>query len=354
MRSGNVTRSARDILLLRAPKYRRSPWESWASRLDKSVEEPMYAKIRDTELFFDVDGSALVIDGSRMRERPTVILLHGGPGVDHTAFKSRLAQLAGRMQLIYFDQRGNGRSARGAQEKWTLQEHVEDLEALRQHLGLGPVVTLGTSYGAMVAMAHAARHPESVSHLVLIAPAAHSGYVERAKQIVAQRGTAEQIAQCEDLFGGKLDTPEKMRHYFEVMGPLYSRKNDPVLSAVALQRFIWSPEALNGAHGPDGFLREFDLRPCLSRIIAPTLICAGRYDWICAPEFAEEIHHLIPHSDLRIFEESAHAVAGDEPQALLDAISGFLVYNAKTPAAEFRRDCPEMESRIRAGSSDDP
>lgn len=303
----------------------------------------MYARIRDTELFFDADGSTLVIDGSRMRQRPTAILLHGGPGVDHTAFKGRLAQLTERMQLIYFDQRGNGRSARGDPERWTLQEHVEDLEALRQYLGLGPVVTLGTSYGAMVAMAHAARHPESVSHLVLVAPTAHSGYVERAKQIVAQRGTAEQIAQCENLFAGRLDTPEKMRQYFEVMGPLYSRKNDPVLSAFALQRFIWSPEALNRAHGPGGYLRPFDLRPCLSRITAPTLICAGRYDWICAPEFSEEIHRLIPHSDLRIFEESAHAVTGDEPQALLDAIFGFLIYNARTHADGIRRDCPETQ-----------
>jgi proline iminopeptidase len=95
------------------------------------------------------------------------------------------------------------------------------------------------------------------------------------------------------------------------------------------QRTILEPEALNRANGPEGFLHSFDLRPELSRIAAPTLILAGRHDWICAPEFSEEIHRLIPGSDLRIFEDSAHKIGGDEPQALFDAIAGFLVHKGR-------------------------
>jgi proline iminopeptidase len=63
------------------------------------------------------------------------------------------------------------------------------MEALRQYLGLGPVVSIGMSYGGKVAMAHAARYPEAISHLVLVATAAHHGSLERARQIVAERGT---------------------------------------------------------------------------------------------------------------------------------------------------------------------
>jgi proline iminopeptidase len=289
----------------------------------------MLARIRDTEIFFDIDGAALVPDGAAMRERPTAFLIHGGPGVDHSGLKARYGALAEKMQLVYFDHRGQGRSARGEVQKYTLDENVEDMEALRRYLGLGPIVSLGTSYGGIVALAHAARYPSSVSHLIVVATVAHGGNVARAKEIVAQRGTPEQIEQCEALFAGRLNSVEKMHHYFKVTASLYARRHDPALSEIGLNRAILSPEALNRAHAPDGFLRGLDLRGELGAITAPTLILAGRHDWVCAPEFSEEIHRLIPGSDLRIFEDSAHAVAGDEPQKFLDAVAGFIVYQPR-------------------------
>lgn len=286
----------------------------------------MRASIRDTELYFDIDGAGLVPDGPVMRARPTAFLIHGGPGGDHTGTKAACAPLASKMQLVYFDQRGQGRSARGDVSKYTLDENVEDMEALRRHLGLGPIVSIGASYGGVVAMAHAARYPESVSHLVLIVTAAHCGFIARARQIAAERGTPEQAASCEDLFAGRIDTPEKFRRYYEVMGPLYSCKYDAERAKAGLSRAILNPEALNRAYSPTGVLRDFDLRDELKAITAATLIIAGRHDWICAPEFSEELHALIPGSDLRIFEESGHTVLGDETQACLDAIAGFVVY----------------------------
>jgi proline iminopeptidase len=289
----------------------------------------MRARIRDTEIYFDIDGASLVADGRRMLERPTAFLIHGGPGNDHTGLKERYGKLAEKMQLVYFDHRGQGRSAVGNTEKYTLDENVEDMEALRRHLGLGPVVSIGTSYGGTVAMAHAARYPEAVSHLVLVATASHPGYVDRARQIVAERGTSEQIVMCDDLFAGRINTEEKQRRYFEVMSALYARKSDPSVSKVGLERSILSPEALNRAHGPQGFLRTLDLRPELAKITAPTLILAGRHDWICPPEFSEEMQRLIEDSDLRIFEESAHSLGGDEPEKFLDVVAGFIVYKTR-------------------------
>jgi proline iminopeptidase len=265
-----------------------------------------------------------------MRERPTAFLIHGGPGVDHTSLKARYGRLAEKMQLVYFDHRGHGRSARGDPEKYTLDENVEDMEALRKHLGLGPIVSLGTSYGGTVAMAHAARYPAAVSHLILVATIAHGGYAERAAALVAERGTSEQVQHCDDLFSGRLDSPDKMIRYFLAMGNLYARVTDPGLSEIALRRAILSPEGLNRAHGPQGFLRSFDLRPELKNIVAPTLILAGRHDWICPPEFSEEIHQLVRDSDLRIFEESSHAIGGDEQQRFLDVVAGFVVYKARS------------------------
>lgn len=286
----------------------------------------MRAAIRGTEIYFDVEGAGLVPDGERMREKPVAFILHGGPGGDHTGFKPGLSPLAQKMQLVYFDHRGQGRSAKGDPELYNLDENVEDMEALRKHLGLGPIVSIGTSYGGMVAMAHAARYPDSVSHLILVVTAAHAGFNARARQIVAERGTAEQKAVCDQLWAGELDTVDKLRHYYEVMGPLYSTRFDPKTAGPSRARGIASPEALNRAFAPGGFLQNYDLRPELAAITAPTLILAGRHDWICAPEFSEELHRLIPGSDLRIFENSSHSIRVDEPEAFLDVVSGFVVY----------------------------
>jgi proline iminopeptidase len=282
----------------------------------------MRARIRDTEIYFDVEGAGLVVDGARMRERPVAFIIHGGPGGDHSSFKPTLSPLAERMQLVYFDHRGQGRSGRGDPARYTLDENVEDMEALRRHLGLGPIVSVGTSYGGMVAQAHAARYPDAVSHLILVVTAAHGGFIERARAIVAERGTPEQREVCEALWAGSFKDEAELRRFYAVMGPLYSRKYDPSAGSLSTQRTVYNPEALNRAFG--GFLRRFDLRPELPRITAPTLVMAGRHDWICPPEFSEEIARLVPRATLRVFEESSHSIRADEPQALLDAIRSFV------------------------------
>ena len=284
----------------------------------------MRAKIRDTEIYFDIDGAGLVPDGARMRERPIAFVIHGGPGGDHSGFKPALSPLAETMQLIYFDHRGQGRSDRGDPALYTLDENVEDMEALRRHLGLERVVSIGTSYGGMVAMAHAARYPEAVSHLILVVTAAHSGFIARAQEIVAERGTPEQKAVCATLWAGGFRTAEELQNYYAVMGPMYSRRFDPAVASTVRGRGTPSPEPLNRAFGPDGFLRRYDVRPELARITAPTLVLAGRHDWICAPEFSEEIHRLMPGSQLRIFENSSHSIRVDEPAALVAAIQQFV------------------------------
>jgi proline iminopeptidase len=284
----------------------------------------MYAAVRGTRIYFDVEGAGLVPDGSVMRQRPEAMIIHGGPGGDHSGFKPALTPLSQSMQLIYFDHRGQGRSERGDPARYTLDENVEDMEALRRYLGLGKIVSIGTSYGGMVGMAHAARYPDAVSHLVLVVTAAHSGFIGRAQEIVAERGTPEQKAVCDTLWAGGFKTPEQLQHYYAVMGPMYSRRFEPGVAAAVRGRGAPSPEPLNLAFGPEGFLRRYDLRPELARITAPTLILAGRHDWICAPEFSEEIHRLIPGSELRIFEESSHSIRVDEPEALVAAITGFV------------------------------
>ena len=284
----------------------------------------MHAQLRDTTLYFDVDGAGLAPDGPVMRERPVALVIHGGPGGDHSGFKPAMSPLTDTMQLVYFDHRGQGRSARGDPARYTLDENVEDMEALRRYLGLGPVISIGTSYGGMVAMAHAARYPDAVRKLVLIVTASHGGFMPRAEQLIRETGTPEQQRLCARLWAGEVESAEQMAEFYAVMGPLYSTRYDPAAAHAVRGRATYAPEPLNRAFGPGGTLRGFDLRPELGRITAPTLILAGAHDWICPPEFSEEIHRLMPGSQYRVFANSSHSIRADEPEALNAAIRAFV------------------------------
>ncbi len=280
----------------------------------------MKAKIRDTELFFDVEGASVVVEDDRIREKPVAFLLHGGPGADHTSYKPTFSALADRLQLVYIDHRGQGRSARGDQSTYTLDNNVEDLEALRQYLGLDQIIVIGGSYGGMVAMAYAARYPNALSHLIAYATVASYEFLAKAQQTLNDRGTPDQLAIAQKLWQGSFQSNLELQSYFEIMAPLYSYRSTEQTNPSPDR--ILSFEAINEAFG--GFLRTYDIRSELPNIIVPSLILAGRHDWICGPEFSEEIVRLIPRSELRMFEESSHMLRTDEPGKLIEAIADFL------------------------------
>lgn len=284
----------------------------------------MFARIRDTAIYFDIDGAGLAPDGPLMVEKPVMFAVHGGPGMDHSSYKGSLPPLTDKVQIVYFDHRGQGRSARGAKETYTLENNVEDMEALREYLGLEKIIVLGTSYGGMVALRYAIKYPDRVSLLLAVVTSSEGTCLERAKQIIKERGTPEQQAAAARLFAGNFENEEQLRQFMEVMGPVYSRKYDAKMASERRMRAILSPDAINVAFS--GFLRTYNITSELHQIKAPTLVIGGRHDWICAPEYSELIASKIPGADLRIFEESGHWVAADEHRSFIDVIRGFITY----------------------------
>ena len=103
-----------------------------------------------------------------MRERPTVVLLHGGPGsFDHTYFKPDFHRLAEVAQVIYLDLRDHGRSARGDPTKWSYEICADDVRAFCDALGIARPIVLGHSLGGFIAMLYGIRHPGHARALVL-------------------------------------------------------------------------------------------------------------------------------------------------------------------------------------------
>jgi pimeloyl-ACP methyl ester carboxylesterase len=113
----------------------------------------MHVEGNGTRLWFDVDGPALVPNGPEMRERPTVVLVHGGPGsYDHSYFKPDFARLAGSAQVVYLDLRGHGRSAWGDPADWSFEVSADDLRGFCDALGIARPVVYGHSMGGFIAM----------------------------------------------------------------------------------------------------------------------------------------------------------------------------------------------------------
>ena len=132
----------------------------------------MKVTVNGASLYVDIEGSGLVADGPVMRDKPTLILLHGGPGLDHTIYKPAFSQLSDICQIVYVDHRGNGRSDDGDPADWTLDQWGDDIDGLCRALGIDKPIVYGASFGGFVAQSYATRYPDRIGGLVLSATAA--------------------------------------------------------------------------------------------------------------------------------------------------------------------------------------
>jgi proline iminopeptidase len=283
----------------------------------------MKAKIRGTEIYFDIAGMQLAPYKKYFIEKPMLFMLHGGPGSDHLPFKQHSLELEQTAQLVFIDHRGCGRSKKTKQNEYTLENNIEDIEALRKYLGLGRISILGTSYGGIVAQGYAIRYLKNLDKLVLVSTAPSFRFIEEAKNILQDRGTVKQIAACEHLWNGTFKNSQHVTEFFKLMESLYlisNKKNQK--QALSPTKTIWSHQALNQGFGD--FLQHFDYISKLKKITCPTLIIAGEKDWICNSTQSKIIAQEIPHSRLKVFKNCGHAVAVDAHDQYIKIIKNFL------------------------------
>jgi proline iminopeptidase len=283
----------------------------------------MHVRVNGVRLFFDVEGAKLVPDGPAMREKPTLILLHGAPGLtDHSGFKPAFGRLAEIAQLVYLDVRGAGRSEAGPPERWGLEQWADDLVAFCEALGIEKPAVLGVSGGGFVAMAYATRHPEHPSKLVLASTQARLD-VERTLRAFERLGGERARDAASDFLARNVDR-ESSLGYAEVCLPLYNRtpRDDD-----APRRAVFRADLFGAFHQtPTGIWHTFDLRKDLRRIRCPTLVLAGDADPITPIEDSEEIAAAIDPRLVRFerFEDCGHGVWQDDPGRAFALIEEFL------------------------------
>jgi proline iminopeptidase len=278
----------------------------------------MHVQVGDVRLFFDVEGAKLVPEGPVMRERPTLLLLHGGPGFDHSSYKPAFSPLADVAQVVYLDHRGNGRSERGPRERWTLAQWADDVRAFCDALGIEKPVVFGNSFGGMVAMAYAARHPDHPGKLVLSSTTAKT----RMDRV---------LAAFERLGGAQ--AREAARRYWEAPGadtlPDYARLCFPLYSQTprdpdANARTLWNFDVMYAFGGGED--QTFDLLPELAKVRCPTLVIGGEEDPICPIDDQADIAAALPRPLVRFerFAGCGHGVYRDDPKRCLALLRAFL------------------------------
>ena len=278
----------------------------------------MQVSIGDCRLFVDVEGAKLVADGPVMREKPTLLLLHGGPGFDHSSYKPSFSELADAAQLVYYDHRGNGRSERSTPDRWNLAQWGDDVVALCAALGIEKPVVLGQSFGGMVAMAYAVRHPEHPGKLILSSTSARHR-LDRVLAAFQRLGGAEAREAARRYW--EKPGADTLPDYARICFPLYSKApRDPDANA----RTAWNLEVMFAFGGGEDL--SFDLLPELGKVRCPTLVLGGEDDPICPIDDQADIAAALP-AELVRFERFAgcgHGVFRDDPKRGFAVIREFL------------------------------
>jgi proline iminopeptidase len=288
----------------------------------------LLVSVGDVRLFVDVDGAKLVPDGMTMRERPTVVLLHGGPGFDHSAFKATYASLAEIAQVVYYDHRGNGRSEHGPQESWNLDQWADDLRTLCDVLGIERPVVFGASFGGFVALNYALRHPDHPARLIFVSTAARVR-MDRALVMFERLGGAEARAVAERFWADP--TEENQDEFLRVCLPLYTQRPQP---PEILARVMRNP-AVSEHFRRSGEATGFDFREGLAQLQCPVMLLAGELDPIITIEDSRDLAASLPAdlSQFHTFPDAGHMLALEQPEAVLALIREFVEEEAGTSAA---------------------
>ena len=265
-----------------------------------------------------------------------MIVLHGGPDFDISYLLPELDLLSDRFHLIYYDQRGRGRSADYVKpEDVTLESEMADLDEVRDHFHLDKVVLLGHSWGTVLALEYAVRHPERVSRLVLMNPApASSADINRfRKERVEKWPVLTELRKAiADTTAYKQADPDAVVAYYRVhFKPALARSENYEKLILRMQtRFI--------EQGKDGILKSravedrlvnetwaspggYDLHPKLKDLNIPALVITGDYDFF--PFAAEHIAQAIPGARLVTLKDCGHFPYLECPTPLREQIDAF-------------------------------
>lgn len=279
------------------------------------------------ERYVDVPGGRVWTATHGAGSQPTLLVLHGGPGMP-SYYLEGLAALADTRRVVFFDQLGCGRSDRPDDPGlWTLSRSIAEVEAVRDQLDLGPVALLGHSWGGFLALAYADSHPDTVTAMVLSSPLVSvAQWMSDAAVLLARLPEDVQAVIRHHEERGTFEAPEyeqaTMQFYKKFlcnMSP-WPAALDKTFEEMGVETYqaMWGPSEFTQT----GNLRGQDLTPVLDRLTLPTL-------WICGSE-----DEVLPQTLVRfarraggrsaVFEGGTHCLHLEQPEPYMSAVRAFL------------------------------
>ena len=255
-----------------------------------------------------------------------LIMLHGGPGLDHTQFRPWMDPLADRFRLLYVDQRSQGRSDPADRGTWTIGHLTADVTALASALELERYAVLGHSFGSFVALRHAAEQG-SASHYVLIGCAPATRWLDLIERNLAAMEPAvlrERISAAWDREADVRTITDYRRllidqlpfHFADLEGEAYRSFVD-----LAVSRMRLTPDVLRTFVNEDDDPIEVEDR--LREIGAPVLVIAAEFDRVTVSEAGWAIAEAVPNGECVLLKDAGHMMFVENPEAVHRAITGF-------------------------------
>jgi pimeloyl-ACP methyl ester carboxylesterase len=277
----------------------------------------MQVDVNGTRLWFDVDGPSLVPDGPTMCARPTVVLVHGGPGsYDHSYFKPDLAPLTEHAQVVYLDLRDHGRSARHDPTEWTFEVCADDVRAFCDTIGISKPIVFGHSMGGFVAMLYAARHPDHAGGLILQSTMARFDLARLVEGF--RRVAGDEVAElARRSYTAGTVSDEEWARVLAAFGP---RIPDIEQRARMMRNAALSPHGM-------ALLCRLDVVDQLARIECPTLVCVGDLDPVTPVDASREIVGALRDGvgRLEVIAGAGHFAWKDEPAAYWRTVKSSIV-----------------------------
>jgi proline iminopeptidase len=267
----------------------------------------------------DVNGTTIFY--TEIGAGPALLLMHGGPGFDHTCFRPAFDRMAVECRVIYYDHRSNGRSGRPSIETFTIEQAADDAAGLLDHLDVARAVVCGHSYGGFIAQEFASRHPDRLAGLVLVdttpgqlgatddpradqGPPPPPGFIEAISSVPASDAEFAAMA------------PTMMPYYLH---RLSWADIEPVLADTifSVDAMVRGMQVLAGWSSVDR----------LDQIQTACLLLAGRHDIPTSWQQSERIARRVPHAEMVVLEDSGHFPWLEEPDRFFEVLNAWLGRN---------------------------
>jgi len=276
-------------------------------------------KVGNTHLFFDVYGSQLNIGESDVREKRTMLVLHGAHGVvDHTLYAEFWSKFSDMVQVIFLDQRGCGRSDKRDASEWNLKHWGQDVYDFCEALAIQKPIVAGISMGGHVMCEYMSQYPNHPGALIFCHTEAKQNInivIEKFREL----GGDEVAEICHQNFMSP--TPGIVKSFQEKCMPLYGKKG---YNKVELNRCIQRPEIFE--HYCKHEMKQFNYLDELDKIQCPSLFMVGAKSPGHPPQLTQEMASRVDPkwAHYHEFKDAGAPVYNDSPEEAYQVVSKFI------------------------------